>query len=158
MRSVSKFLGPDYRLAIALGDESTIARVRRQQALGPRWVSRLLQRMVAALWQSPETDKLLAAARAAYRDRRAVLLEDLARAGVTAFGGSGVHVWVPVPREAEVVQAMLGSGWAVQAGEPFRLESGPAIRIGVSNLTRASASRAALDLARCLSGPRRFVR
>lgn len=157
VRSVSKFLGPDYRLAIAVGDETTIARVRRQQALGPRWVSRLLQRMAAALWQSSATDELLVAARAAYSERRTVLLEELAAAGVTAFGASGVHVWVPVSREAEVVQAMLARGWAVQAGEPFRLESGPAVRIGVSNLTPVSAKRVARDLAQCLSGPRRFV-
>ena len=157
VRSVSKFLGPDYRLAIAIGDETTIARVRRQQALGPRWVSRLLQRMATALWQSPATDELLVAARAAYRERRTSLLDGLANAGVTASGASGVHVWVPVPRESDVVQAMLARGWAVQAGEPFRLESGPAVRIGVSNLTTVSARRVAVDLAQCLTGRRRFV-
>lgn len=157
VRSVSKFLGPDFRLAIVLGDEATIGRIRRQQALGPRWVSRLLQRMAAALWQSAETGHLLDAARQAYRERRTAFIDELSHAGIAAHGRSGVHIWVPVAREADVVQAMLGMGWAVQAGEPFRIESGPAIRIGLANLDIASARQAARDLIRCLSGPRRFV-
>jgi DNA-binding transcriptional MocR family regulator len=157
VRSVSKFLGPDYRLAIALGDDVTIDRISRQHALGPRWVSRLIQRMARALWESPETDRLMEAARAAYRERRAAFLGVLEEHGIAAQGRSGVHIWVPVRRESDVAQAMLGLGWAVQTGEPFRIESPPAIRIGMANLTAASARSAAHDLARCLSGPRRFL-
>lgn len=157
IRSVSKFLGPDFRLAIALGDEVTIDRIRRQHALGPRWVSRLLQRMAGALWQSPETEQQMEKARFAYRERRKAFLATLAEHQIPAMGTSGVHIWVPVRREAELVQAMLGLGWAVQAGEPFRIDSPPAVRIGLANLTVDSARKAAKDLAQCLTGPRRFL-
>lgn len=157
IRSVSKFLGPDYRLAIAVGDEVTIGRIRRQHALGPRWVSRLVQRMVVALWRDPRTEHLLEEGRTAYRNRRAAFVDELGREGLSSFGRSGVHVWVPVPREGDVVQGMLGFGWAVQAGEPFRLESGPAVRIGLANLTSGHAREAAADLVKVLQGPRRVI-
>lgn len=157
IRSVSKFLGPDFRLAIVLGDEATISRMRRQHALGPRWVSRMIQRMAVALWTAPETERLLGDARVAYRERRIAFVERLASGGVAAYGQSGVHVWVPVPSEVEAVQGMLGLGWAVQAGEPFRTESGPGIRIGLANLTPETAAAAGRDLLRSLNGPRRFI-
>jgi DNA-binding transcriptional MocR family regulator len=113
--------------------------------------------MVVALWRDPRTEHLLEEGRTAYRNRRAAFVDELGREGLSSFGRSGVHVWVPVPREGDVVQGMLGFGWAVQAGEPFRLESGPAVRIGLANLTSGHAREAAADLVKVLQGPRRVI-
>ena len=53
LRSVSKSLGPDLRLAVMAGDEATITRVAGRQALGTGWVSYQLQEMVADMWADP---------------------------------------------------------------------------------------------------------
>ncbi|AWK87609.1 aminotransferase class I/II-fold pyridoxal phosphate-dependent enzyme [Azospirillum thermophilum] len=154
VRSVSKFLGPDLRVAVAAGDALTLARLRNHQALGPRWVSHLLQRLVGRVWTAPETAALVGRAAVRYAERRDGLLTALERRGIRAMGASGLHVWVPVQREAEVVQGMLARGWAVQAGEVFRLRSGPGIRIGIAGLAREEGETVAAALTEVLNPPR----
>ena len=150
VRSVSKSLHPDLRLAIVSGDEQTISRVERRQALGTGWVSTILQRTVAALWSDRDVVALLARARAAYAERRTALVRALAAAGIPAQGRSGLNVWVPVRQESATVESLLAAGWAVAAGERFRLRSGPGIRITVSELAPGEAPELAAALARAL--------
>ncbi|HWH19116.1 MAG TPA: aminotransferase class I/II-fold pyridoxal phosphate-dependent enzyme [Solirubrobacterales bacterium] len=151
VRSVSKSLGPDLRLAVASGDAGTIARMESRQALGTGWVSTILQRMVAGMWTSPEVTKSTADAEAAYTERRSLLIAELAARGIAASGPSGLNVWVPVEREAPVVEGLLAAGWSVSPGELFRLESEPGIRVTISCLDPADAPRFADDLAKVLS-------
>ena len=125
IRSTSKFLGPDLRVAAVAGDELTIARVEGRQALGARWVSTILQQLVLALWADPSSGRLLARAADIYAQRRAALLSALAAGGITAYGRSGFNVWIPVRQEAAVVNALAERGWGVMAGERFRLRSAP---------------------------------
>jgi DNA-binding transcriptional MocR family regulator len=156
IRSVSKTLGPDLRVALLAGDAVTVARVEGRQALGPGWVSHLLQESVAELWQDPATGRLFAAASAAYAQRRARLIADLAGVGIAATGRTGMAVWVPVTDEVGTTSALLDHGWAVAPGERFRTASPPGIRIGIATLTATESAQLAADLARVLSRrPRR---
>ncbi len=150
VRSVSKTLGPDLRLAVLAGDPVTIARVEGRQALGPGFVSYLLQETVAELWRDPATGRLLESAAAAYASRRQLLIGELAGLGVPSSGRSGLAVWVPVADEAGVSSALLDRGWATAPGERFRLRSGPGIRIGIATLTAAETGRLAADISACL--------
>jgi DNA-binding transcriptional MocR family regulator len=156
IRSASKSLSPDLRLAALAGDAVTIARVEGRQALGTGWVSYLLQETVAALWRDPAVGQLLSRAAAAYRRRRETLIGELAARGISASGMSGLAVWVPVPDELSVTSGLLARGWAVAPGERFRVASPPGIRIGLGTMTRQEAERLAGDLSECLTRrPRR---
>jgi DNA-binding transcriptional MocR family regulator len=150
LRSVSKSLGPDLRLAILAGDAVTVARVEGRQALGTGWVSYLLQETVAELWQDPDVDQLLERATAAYTRRREQLIAELASHGIAATGRSGLAVWVPVHDEVGMTSALLDRGWAVAPGERFRLTSEPGIRIGIATLTAEEATKLAADLSASL--------
>jgi len=150
LRSVSKSLGPDLRLAVLAGDAVTTARVEGRQALGTGWVSYLLQETVAGLWQDPQVADLLERAAAAYTRSRERLLAELATRNISGNAQSGLAVWLPVPDEVGMTSALLDRGWAVAPGERFRLTSGPGIRIGIATLTPAEASQLAADISACL--------
>jgi DNA-binding transcriptional MocR family regulator len=153
VRSVSKFLGPDLRVAVVAGDEATIARIEGRRRLGPGWVSHLLQRTVAGLLADPEARKLVRRATEVYRSRRTTLQEALARQGIASHGRSGFNLWIPVTEEAPVIEGLLAAGWRVLAGERCRIRSGPGIRVTTSRLEARDALAFARDLARCLSAP-----
>ena len=147
IRSTSKFLGPDLRVAAMASDAITADRVQRRQALGIRWVSHLLQALTLSLWSDPSTGRRLARAAEVYRHRREALIEALAAHDISAHGRSGFNVWIPVREEAAAVSGLAARGWAVAAGERFRLRSAPAIRVTTSALEPAEARRLAADLA-----------
>lgn len=156
VRSVSKSLGPDLRVAILVGDATTIARVEGRQHLGAGWVSHVLQRAVAAMGRDATVAARIATAASAYAERRAALLAALRRHGVAAHARSGFNVWIPVAEEASVVAALAARGWAVRAGEPYRLRSAPAVRVTAATLLPREAGRFADDLATCLRPSSRF--
>jgi DNA-binding transcriptional MocR family regulator len=141
--SLAKSLGPDLRLAVLAGDAQTISRVRGRQAVGPQWVSHLLQHLVAAMWADKGVSAALKRAADTYRERRERFLGVLAEHGIEAAGTAGIAVWIPVPEEAPVVQSLLAQGWAVMPGAPFRLQSGRAIRVTTSTLAGDDADELA---------------
>jgi DNA-binding transcriptional MocR family regulator len=150
VRSVSKSLGPDLRLAILAGDARTIARVEGRQTLGIRWVSHILQRLVVALWQDKRVEKQLARAERTYTRRREALMDALRDHGIPSHGTSGLNVWIPLPEESNVVQALFQRGWAVTAGERYRIKTPPAIRVTIASLDTNEATAFANDLAEVL--------
>jgi len=151
VRSVSKPLGPDLRVALLASDPRTHARVEGRQTLGVRWVSHILQRLVVALWR----DRAPARAGRVYTERRNALLRALAAHGIAAHGTSGLNVWIPVAEESATVQALTHAGWAVKAGERYRIASPAAIRVTIASLEPKDAARFAAELARVIAPRRR---
>ena len=150
VRSVSKSLGPDLRVAIIATDPVTLARLEGRQVLGMRWVSNILQRLVVALWKDKKVKRQLVKAERTYTERRDAVRAALSEQGIGSHGRSGINVWIPVPEEVRVVQAMLDAGWAVSAGERFRLRTVPGIRVCIASLEPADARLFARDLAEVL--------
>lgn len=150
IRSVSKSLGPDLRLALLAADPTTASRVQGRQALGAGWVSHILQATVAELLLSPSVSRQVQTAAKRYAERRVALITALARHGLPARGRSGLNVWVPVAEEAALLAALAEAGWAVRAGDRYRLLSPPALRVTVASLLPQDAGRLARDMASCL--------
>lgn len=143
IRSTSKVLHPDLRVALMTGDAATIARVEGRQALGTRWVSHVLQAIVVELLTDPGFEHSALRARDAYASRRKTMVGALAERGVAAHGRSGLNVWVPVREEAAVVGALLDAGWLVMAGEHFRMHTPPGVRITIATLAEREAEELA---------------
>jgi DNA-binding transcriptional MocR family regulator len=152
VRSVSKSLGPDLRLAVLAGDATTVARVEGRQLLGTGWVSHILQQLAVALWSDPTTKRWLEDAEEIYAARRLALLEALAARDIPTSGRSGLNVLVPVVEESSVVAALLERGWAVIGLDRWRFRSPAAIRITTATLLPDEAEELAADLADVLEG------
>ena len=150
LRSVSKSLGPDLRLAVVAGDEATITRVAGRQALGTGWVSYQLQEMVADLWSDVSLARTLTAAAQVYAGRGAALRSALAAHGIMASGRSGFTCWVPVADEDGVASSLAAAGWAVAPGQRFRIAAPPGVRISFARLAEADAASFAAEFARAL--------
>lgn len=149
-RSLAKSLGPDLRLAVLAADPHTTSRLRGRQAVGPGWVSHLLQRTAAELMADRKVARQLERATAIYAERREALLVALAEQGIDVDVASGLNVWIPVPDEAHAIQHLQSAGWAVAPGAPFRLQADPAIRITISSLDPAEAGDLASAMAAAL--------
>jgi DNA-binding transcriptional MocR family regulator len=152
IRSVSKVLGPDLRLATLAADPLTLSRVAGRQLLGPGWVSHLLQQTAATMCSDAATAGLLSLAVDTYAARRAALVTALAERGIGSYGRSGLGVWIPVEEEAAIVQALAEGGWAVGAGERFRYRTAPGIRVTTTTLQPDEAERLAGDIAAAIGG------
>ncbi|HWM99623.1 MAG TPA: GntR family transcriptional regulator, partial [Streptosporangiaceae bacterium] len=150
LRSVSKSLGPDLRLAVVAGDEATITRVAGRQALGTGWVSYQLQEMVADLWSDAAATRILAEAARVYAGRGTALRSALAAHGITASGRSGFTCWVRVADEDGVASSLAAAGWAVAPGQRFRIAAPPGVRLSFARLAESDAPAFAAEFARAL--------
>lgn len=155
VRSVSKTLGPDLRVALLTGDPVTVSRVEGRMSLGAGWISGVLQRLVAALWNDPGVDALVTQAARTYSARRQALIAALRLRNITAFGASGLNVWIPVTQESSVVAGLLERGWAVRAGEAHRLTAPPAVRVTTATLEPEEAEAFSEDMLAVLHPPHR---
>src|SRR5690606_22554706 len=147
VRSVSKPYGPDLRVAVVAGDDTTIARVEGRMRLGAGWVSTLLQRLVVELWRDESATARVHQARTEYGRRRSALLAALGDRGVAAHGRSGINVWVPVADESSAIAALRDLDIAVAPGSLYRLSSSPGLRVTVSALRAERVDEVAEALA-----------
>lgn len=150
VRSVSKVLGPDLRLALVASDAGTAAQLGLRISGGITWVSHLLQRMSHGLLAAPGADAQRAAASAHYAERAASFAERLRRHGCAAVAGDGLNVWVATGAPAAQVLGRLGErGWLARPGAEFALAGGFAdfVRVTAHALDDPEQEQLAADLA-----------
>jgi DNA-binding transcriptional MocR family regulator len=151
VRSVSKFLGPDLRVALVASDPGTAERFATQISGGTKWVSHFLQRTVHALLTDETVQDRIRAAAVHYHRQNTQFVELLRERGITARSGDGVNVWVDTGTDAHAVAGQLmRRGWIVRTGDSFALgtESGAErIRLTVHELDTDGAEALAAGLA-----------
>ncbi|MFC4878849.1 transcriptional regulator PtsJ [Microbulbifer halophilus] len=157
IRSVSKGLGPDLRLAFVACDPATAERLRTRLAPGMTWISHILQAIVGACLASKDVRKRLDKARSEYARHREEMRTALQAQGIEVPPASGgFNVWLPLPGDAkDVAYALAKKGWLVRLGSAFEVQGqARAIRVTVSRLQDGQAQRFAEDLKSCLAtGP-----
>ncbi len=149
LRSMSKGLGPDLRLAFVASDEETSRRLRLRLASGTTWVSHVLQDIAEACLESDVVQSQLAQAKASYGQRRNGLMQALEQQGIPGLAPmDGLNVWVPLEHDSQpVVLGLAQRGWLVRGGQGFGVhEMVHGLRITVSTLEQAQADRLAADL------------
>jgi DNA-binding transcriptional MocR family regulator len=151
VRSVSKYIGPDLRLAFVNSSPGLGKRALSITAFTNRWVSSLLQKTVLATVTSSDYEAVIKRAAAAYKERRNFLLRALSDLGMAAHGADGINVWIPVNDEQAVTRRLMEAGWIVRPGSIFRLQTPEAIRV----TTSAFSDTEARELAELLSSLQR---
>jgi DNA-binding transcriptional MocR family regulator len=134
IRSASKPFGPDLRIAVVAGDQTTIARVVGRMRLGTGWVSTVLQRLLVCLWLDEEVTSLVVRAAAGYARRREALRDAFQERGLGVEGATGINAWVRVPDETRAIGLLRDAGYAVAPGSLFRINTPPGVRITISPL------------------------
>ena len=155
IRSVSKFLGPDLRVAFVAADPTTAERLERRLGAATTWVSHILQHLTVTLLNSPHTQQLLGDASAAYTTRSRTLVDELAARGITAQSNvDGLNVWITLSTpEQLVVDRLAHLGWAVRAGADFAVTTKPtnAIRVTTASITPEHAAAFSRDLSQVVA-------
>lgn len=156
VRSMSKFLGPDLRLALLASDPETAQQLRTRLSPGTTWVSRILQRVAVALLDHPDTAGSLDRARVHYAERNDTLRRLLREQGIAVRGDDGLNVWVETGgADARAVsQAMMRRGWLIRTGGVFRLdgdEASPELRLTAHTLDDTDMQRLAHELAAAIA-------
>ena len=152
VRSVSKFLGPDMRLAVTASDPVTAHRLAQRLSPGTMWVSHVMQRLAARLVRDETVQQGIVAAREHYARRNAHFVSLLEQRGLTAQGDGGLNVWVDVRDDAtEVGRRLAPRGWLVRSGAEFALEPASSsgadhLRLTVHDLDDAELERLADDI------------
>jgi DNA-binding transcriptional MocR family regulator len=141
IRSFSKFLGPDLRVAVSTGDAATLAKLYYAQATSMGWISSLLQSLVVHLLHNPQVRERIAAAGATYRTRFTYLQTGLAALGLPAPGRAGLNLWLPLAEATTAAQGLLARGWLVRSGTDFSIQNVPGIRLTTASLQPEQADQ-----------------
>ena len=154
VRSMSKTLGPDLRLAIVASDPATSAKLRLRLNAGSQWVSHILQDLVYTCLADPVWQQTLAESRQFYADQQRKLAQALHAQGINnIFPGDGLNLWLPLAEASQnVAFALAKSGWLVREGDAFGVNT-PAqgLRITLSTLNDNDINRLAGHLHQALS-------
>jgi DNA-binding transcriptional MocR family regulator len=159
IRSFSKAIAPDLRVAVAVAGPSLRGLVVEEKGYVDGWTSRIAQRTLARVLRDGELPRLVEHAAREYAHRRDAAVAALEASDLVAAGGwvirpaDGMNVWVQLPPgvdEATVLDRLAREGFVGTPGECFRLRPGSSghVRLTVSTVDAATATAAGAALGR----------
>jgi GntR family transcriptional regulator/MocR family aminotransferase len=159
VRTFSKSIAPDLRLAVAAARPRLKTLLQEAKSHADGWSSRLLQRVLAGVLQDDALVSWWDRVRKTYQTRRERVAEVLSRsgiAGVSAWPGrDGVNVWIHLPSgfdAGEVIERAAALGVLVAPGEVFYLSPGHSdvVRFNVGSVETERVSDCAELLAKAI--------
>ncbi|UJJ60228.1 transcriptional regulator PtsJ [Rhodanobacter denitrificans] len=149
VRSLTKALGPDIRMALVSSDASTSRQLRLRLASGANWVSHVLQDMAEVTLTRPEATRQIGQARDDYARRRQLLVDALHAQGVPcSASGDGLNLWLPLSGDDQMVVLDLARrGWLVRQGSVFSVqETVSGLRITTAHVEPGQCPQLARDV------------
>ncbi|CAH1665612.1 PLP-dependent aminotransferase family protein [Hyphomicrobiales bacterium] len=152
IRSFSKSLGPDLRIAVLSAPDKVIRQIQSYRSFSSGWTSRLLQAATAWLLDDAATARSVAEARRIYAERRRALLRCLAEQGIAMPETDGLCIWIPVESEQYALVTLAAHGIAVLPGSKCSLRPTEHVRLATAILAQdhervaAAVARAARRL------------
>ena len=151
VRSFSKSIAPDLRLAVAAARPRLKTLLQDQKSHADGWSSRLLQRVLAGVLQDEALPLWLDRVRHTYRTRRECVAEVISSCGIPGVvawpARDGVNLWIHLPSgfdASDVIERAAALGVLVAPGEVFYLSPGH------SNVVRFNVGSVETDrVARC---------
>jgi len=134
VRSYSKSLGPDMRIAVLSGPARAIARMQAFRNFGAGWTSRILQHAAAWLIVDKATRKRIDRACEIYATRRRALIAALAKRDIKLRDEDGLSLWVPVHAEAFAMLTLAARRIKVAPGSKFGAAPEAHVRVATSML------------------------
>jgi len=117
IRTFCKAYGIDIRTSVLGGSRELVRRSIAQRSYGLGSNSRILQNALAYLIDDRAANDDVANARERYSSRRAVLVDELTKAGLTPLAGpDSLVVWIEVDREVDALVALASRGISVGSG------------------------------------------
>jgi len=147
IRSFSKSMAPDLRIAVAVARPRLRALLTEAKSFADGWTSRLIQRTLARALADDQLDVLLDVASKAYGARRVAAASTITAhldLGGTWSGADGVNIWIHLPPHtdaSEVIERAAALGVLVAPGEAFF------IRPGRSDVVRLNAGAVSTEQA-----------
>ncbi|QMJ04407.1 transcriptional regulator PtsJ [Citrobacter freundii] len=152
IRSMSKTLGPDLRLAIVASDPDTSAKLRLRLNAGSQWVSHLLQDLACACLSDENYQRTLVQTQQFYASQQQKLSKALQQQGIELAAGDGLNLWLPLQTHSQSLAfALAKAGWLVREGEVFGINApSHGLRITLSTLDDHDITRLAADIHQAL--------
>ncbi|WP_196209454.1 transcriptional regulator PtsJ [Citrobacter sp. Res13-Sevr-PEB04-36] len=152
VRSMSKTLGPDLRLAIVASDPDTSAKLRLRLNSGSQWVSHLLQDLACACLQDEDYQRTLVQTQQFYVAQQQKLTHALQQQGIELAASDGLNLWLPLQTHSQSLAfALAKAGWLVREGEVFGVDApSHGLRITLSTLDDHNIIKLAADIHQAL--------